>query len=112
MSNPLPSVEQIMEGMKSAFQADKAAGVDAVVQYSLTGEGGGDFYLTIKNGTLEMAQGKAASPKLTLTIAKQDFLDMTSGKLNAMAAFSSGKLKLGGDMMFAMKLAPMFGRAS
>jgi putative sterol carrier protein len=37
---------------------------------------------------------------------------MTSGKLNAMAAFSSGKLKLGGDMMFAMKLAPMFGRAS
>ena len=112
MSNSLPSIEQIMEGMKSAFQADKAAGVEAVVQYVLTGDGGGEFYVTVKNGAAEMTQGKAESPKLTLTIAKQDFLDMTSGKLNAMAAFSSGKLKLGGDMMFAMKLAPMFGRAA
>jgi putative sterol carrier protein len=39
----------------------------------------------------------------------QDWLDMTSGKLNGQMAFMSGKLKLKGDMGLAMKLAGMFG---
>lgn len=111
MSNNI-NVDAIMTGMATAFQPDKAAGADAVVQYNLTGDGGGEFYATIKEGKLEMAKGKAAAPKLTLTMDINDFVAMNSGQLNAMAAFSSGKLKLGGDMMFAMKLAPMFGRST
>lgn len=104
------TAQRIMDGMKTAFQPDKAAGVDAVVQYMLTGDGGGEFNMTIRDGKIEVQPGKAASPKMTLTADTNDYYDIVTGKLNAMAAFSSGKLKLGGDMMFAMKLATFFGR--
>lgn len=109
MSNTASGIHDIMQDMKGAFKADKAEGIDAVIQYSLTGEDGGDFYATIEDGNLDVTSGIATSPKLTLTMTKQDFVDMSSGKLSPMAAFSSGKLKLGGDMMLAMKLGPLFG---
>ena len=104
--------EQIMNGMKGAFQSDKAAGVDAIVQFVLTGDGGGEYYMTIKDGKLEVNQGKTESAKMTLTATAQDYADIATGKLNPMAAFSSGKLKVGGDMMFAMKFGTFFGRGT
>lgn len=109
MNNSVKGVDQMMKEMKEAFKADKAAGIDAVIQYTLTGEDGGDFFATIKESKLEITKGMASSPKLTLTMTMQDFLDMASGKLPAMTAFTSGKLKLGGDMMLAMKLGQLFG---
>jgi putative sterol carrier protein len=109
MSNSSKGVDHIMKDMKEAFKADKAAGIDTVIQYNLTGEDGGEFYATIKDGKLDVTPGKASSPKLTLNMTKQDFVDMSMGKLPAMTAFSSGKLKLSGDMMLAMKLGSIFG---
>ena len=38
----------------------------------------------------------------------QDWLDMIGGKLNGQMAFMSGKLKLKGDMGFAMKMGSLF----
>ena len=111
MSN-MPTAAEMMERMNGAFQPDKAAGIDAVVQYVLTGEGGGEYVLSIKDGKIDIQPGKAPAPKMTMTMDVKDFQDMTSGKANPMALFSSGKLKVGGDMMFAMKLAPLFGRTS
>jgi putative sterol carrier protein len=111
MSNTVTAA-QIMEGMKGAFQSDKAQGVDAVVQFNLTGEGGGEYYMTIKDGKLDVMPGKAPNPKMTLTADAKDYADIATGKLNAMSAFSSGKLKVGGDMMFAMKFASLFGRST
>lgn len=108
MTSSASGVDQIMKDMLEAFKADKAAGIDAVIQYALTGEDGGEFYATIKEGKLDITPGTATAPKLTVTMTKQDFLDMASGKLSAMAAFTSGKLKLGGDMMLAMKIGPLF----
>ena len=110
MSNPTMA-SQILAGMQQGFLSDKAQGVDAVVQFELTGEGGGEYYMTIKNGAATVTQGKAASPKMTLTADAKDYADIATGKLNAMQAFSSGKLKVGGDMMFAMKFASLFGRS-
>lgn len=111
MSNPVTAA-QIMEGMKAAFLPDKAQGQDAVVQFNLTGEGGGEYYMTIKDGKLDVTPGKAPSPKMTITADTKDYADIATGKLNAMAAFSQGKLKVGGDMMYAMKFASFFGRSA
>lgn len=35
------------------------------------------------------------------------FLSLIAGKLNAQQAFMQGKLKIGGNMSFAMKLGPI-----
>ena len=103
--------ETIMTGMQGAFQPEKAAGIDAVVQFELTGEGGGSYYMSIKDGKVDVQPGAAPNPKMTISATAQDYADIATGKLNAMAAFSSGKLKVGGDMMFAMKFTSLFGRS-
>ncbi len=111
MSNPTLA-EQVMSSMQGNFLADKAQGLDATVQFNLTGEGGGEYYMTIQNGQIGVTPGAAPSPKMTLTADAKDYADIAAGRLNPMAAFSSGKLKVSGDMMFAMKFASLFGRAA
>lgn len=101
--------EQIMQGMKGSFKADKAAGINAVVQFNLTGDGGGSYFVTIKDGKFDYQSGTAPSPTMTLSATSQDYMDIATGKLNPMAAFSAGRLKIGGDMMFAMKFSSLFG---
>ncbi len=104
----MPTVKETFDLMPSRFRADKAQGVNAVIQYDITGEGGGTWNATIKEGACAVAEGAAPSPSLTLTISGQDWLDMLAGKLNPQMAFMSGKLKLKGDMGLAMKIGSMF----
>jgi len=40
----------------------------------------------------------------TVKISKSDFVDMSTGKLDSMSAFMTGKLKIEGDMGIAMQL--------
>ena len=105
----MPTVKETFDLMPSRFKPDKAQGVNAVIQYEITGEGGGTWCATIKDGVCTVTQGAAASPTLTLTISGQDWLDMLAGKLSGQMAFMSGKLKLRGEMGLAMKLGTIFG---
>ncbi len=104
----MPTVKETFDLMPSRFKPDKAQGLNAVVQYEITGDGGGSWYATIKEGTCSVTAGTAPNPALTLTMTGQDWLDMLAGKLSGQMAFMSGKLKLKGDMGLAMKLASLF----
>jgi len=46
----------------------------------------------------------------TISIAWDDFMSLSEGKLDPMMAFMQGKLKIAGDMMIAQKLAPLLKR--
>ena len=105
----MPTVKETFELMPGRFRPEKAAGVNAVIQYEITGEGGGSWNATITDGACAVKDGAAASPNLTLTMSAQDWLDLLGGKLSGQMAFMSGKLKLKGDMGLAMKVAGMFG---
>ncbi|MFQ5830629.1 MAG: SCP2 sterol-binding domain-containing protein [Candidatus Methylomirabilia bacterium] len=105
----MPTVKEIFDQMPTRFRPEKAQGVSVVVQYDITGEGGGTWHVGIKDGTCTTSEGAASSPNLTLTMTAQDWIDMVSGKLSGQMAFMSGKLKLKGDMSLAMKLATFFG---
>ncbi|MGA2113071.1 MAG: SCP2 sterol-binding domain-containing protein [Anaerolineales bacterium] len=102
------SSKQILEGMAANFLPDKAAGVNAVVQFHLTGEGGGDWVMNLGNGKCTVAPGTAPTPRLTLTSTLEDFNSIVTGGLDGMAAFAQGKLKLAGDLGLSMKLMGFF----
>ena len=104
----MATVQETFELMPSRFKADRAAGTNAVVQYDIGGEGGGTWHAVIKDGTCAVASGPGVNPSLTLQMAAQDWLGMTSGKQSGQMLFMSGKLKLKGDMGLAMKLGSMF----
>jgi putative sterol carrier protein len=102
------TVKDTFDGMASRFRADKAAGVNATIQYDIAGDQGGTWHAVIKDGTCNVAAGPAPNPNLTLSMSAQDWLDMVGGKLSGQMAFMSGKLKLKGDMGLAMKVGGLF----
>ena len=104
----MPTVKETFDAMAGRFKAERAAGTNAVVQYDISGEGGGTWNAVIKDGTCAVAEGPGTNPALTLQMSAQDWLDMTGGKQNPQMLFMSGKLKLKGDMGLAMKLGSMF----
>ena len=103
-------VKAIFAAMPSQFNADAAKGMNSVIQFNLTGDGGGQHYVQIKDGACSVGDGAHASPNMTMTMAAQDYVDMISGKLNGQMAFMSGKLKIAGDMSLAMKMQTLFKR--
>ena len=104
----MPTVKDTFDQMPSRFRADRAAGTNAIIQYDISGDGGGTWNAVIKDGTCSVSTGQAASPSLTLQVGAQDWIDMSTGKQNPQMLFMSGKLKLKGDMGLAMKLGSMF----
>jgi putative sterol carrier protein len=104
----MPTVKETFDAMAGRFQPNKASGVNATLQYDITGDQGGTWNAVIKDGTCAVAEGPAATPNLTLSMSSQDWLDMIGGKLSGQMAFMSGKLKLKGDMGLAMKVGSLF----
>ncbi|NPV57872.1 MAG: SCP2 sterol-binding domain-containing protein [Anaerolineae bacterium] len=104
----MPSIEQIFNGMADAFNAKAAAGVDAVIQFRVTGDGGGDWNVTIKDQQCQVQKGLAANPRVTLTANASDTADILLGKLDGTKAFFSGRLKISGDIGFASRITSLF----
>jgi NAD(P)-dependent dehydrogenase (short-subunit alcohol dehydrogenase family)/putative sterol carrier protein len=102
------SVAAIFEAMPTTFKADAAAGVDVVFQFSISGEGGGDWQCLIKDSTCKVEAGIHENPACTLKMAAADFLAMMAGSLPAMQAYTSGKLKIEGDIMKSQLLEKLF----
>ncbi len=101
-------VQAIFDKMMGSFKADAAAGVDVVFQFTISGEGGGNWYCIIKDATCNVEKGTHDKPACTIKMAAGDFLAMMGGKLPAMQAFTSGKLQIGGDVMKSQLLEKLF----
>jgi len=104
----MSNVKDAIEAMPAKLRADRAAGAKAVIQCEVGGEGGGIWHGVIKDGTLSVKQGPAASPKVTLKMDSRDWLSLSSGTHSAQTLFRAGKMKIQGDMGLAVKLSLMF----
>ncbi|MEZ4643993.1 MAG: SCP2 sterol-binding domain-containing protein [Chloroflexota bacterium] len=85
------------------------ADINTTVQFDLSGEGGGQWHAAIADGAITVNNGPADAPQATLIMDAEDFVAMSTGQLNAMAAFMSGKIKVEGDLGTIMKLQPALG---
>src|SRR3990172_5404579 len=96
--------------MAANLNADAAKGMNSTIQFNLSGDNGGEWYVSIKDSKSEVSTGKAAAANMTLSMTAKDYVDMILGKLNGQMAFMSGKLKISGDMGLAMKMQSLFKR--
>ena len=100
--------ETIFEKMPSAFKADRAAGVDVTFQFRIKGPRGGDWIVAVKDSQCSIKPGKAKKPNCTLTISDDNFVQLFTGAMTSMQAFSSGKLSLDGDIMKSQLIEKLF----
>jgi 3-hydroxy-3-methylglutaryl CoA synthase/NAD(P)-dependent dehydrogenase (short-subunit alcohol dehydrogenase family)/putative sterol carrier protein len=101
-------VKGCFAGMKDTFNAEAAEGVDVVFQFSISGQGGGEWNCVIKDKTCTIETGAHDKPVCTLKMADNDFLDMMTGKLPAMQAYTSGKLQIEGDILKSQLIEKLF----
>jgi putative sterol carrier protein len=79
-----------------------------VFQFNISGPGGGDWYTDIKDGQCSVEQGLASAPTTTLKMSDEDFLKIVKSQLPAMQAYTSGKLKIEGDLMKSQLFEKLF----
>jgi putative sterol carrier protein/uncharacterized OB-fold protein len=105
------TVDHIFETQTERFRPEGAQGMDVVVAYDISGDGGGCWKLTVKDGACQT--DKLGGPDFGAFTAKmiadaETFAGITVGKIDGMEAFQTGKLKVEGDMSILMKLPMMF----
>ncbi len=102
---------QIFGRMPDAFLPEKAQGTAADIQYDIaTDEGVKQWTVKIDNGTCTTSAGPADDPRITLQLALVDFVRLILGQAEGPQLFMGGKLKIQGDMMFAMQMQTYFDR--
>jgi len=74
----------------------------------LSGGGSKQWTVDLKTAPGKVSQGKHPKPDVTIAIADADLMGLVSGSLNGQQLFMQGKLKITGNMAFAMKLDQLF----
>lgn len=103
-----PTIEQIIKAMPQRFNADAAHNVDATIQFLLSGDNGGAYYATIKNGFCTLDPGHFNDPTLTLKMSTKTYVDMVMGRLTGQQAFFTRKLTYSGPISLVIRLHKFF----
>jgi putative sterol carrier protein len=109
-----PGLRMIFAGMARRFVPAKAEGFDGEVQYELATAGGEVKYWVVEvgGGQAHVRAGRAWDPKLTLGLSLTDFVRVVGGDLHPARAIIENRLRIGGDLQLAARLAEMFGQPS
>lgn len=99
---------EVFEKLPERFQASEAIGQDAVFQFDIRGEGGGQWFVHIKDGQCQVETGLHSDPSVTFTMASEDHVALATGSLNPQMAFVLGKIKVAGDLSAAMRFGQLF----
>ena len=102
------TVKELVFNHEKAFMPEKAVGLEAIIQYHLTGDEGGDYIIQIRDDKCSVSEGVAEDPVMTMTADGVYFRDVLLGKEDGMKGFMEGKLQLAGDLNLAMKLTSFF----
>jgi putative sterol carrier protein len=102
------AVADIMTSMVGQVNRNALAGQSFVIQFRLHGDGGGDYYFEVRDGTPQMHTGLHPHPSMTMTLAARDYVDLIGGRLHGERAFLEGRLKISGDMSLAARMQDLF----
>ena len=100
--------QQVFDGMRQSFQAQKAKGVHAHYQWELSGPKGGEWWIDVNDGTYKMGKGKIDNPSVTFVTSDKNWVALSNGTLGGKWAFFTGRLKIRGSQSLARKLDEIF----
>jgi putative sterol carrier protein len=104
------TARQLIETMPETFRPERAGRADAVVQFQLSGEGGGDWYVIIRDRTCTVVEGVADSANATVQMDAADYVALATGRLSSMKAFMTGRVKASGDVSLLKRMDRWFVR--
>src|SRR5438477_13149198 len=91
---PDSTPQEVFNGMRQSFQADKAKGVHLRYQWDLSGPNGGQWWIEVNNGRYKMEDGQISNPDVTFVASDKTWVDISNGKLKGSWAVITGRLKV------------------
>ena len=98
-----------MMGLPDRFRPHMAGNMRAIIQFELTGSGGGPWTLTIAAGRCQVATGRVKEPDATVTMSADEFAGINTGEIHAPDLFWSGRIGIEGNTEAVIALAPVMG---
>jgi DNA-binding HxlR family transcriptional regulator/putative sterol carrier protein len=93
--------------MAGLADREAARGVSETYQYLV---GDSAFHFTVNDGSIELHDGRAQDPAVTLTTDEETWADIASGTITASSAAATGALTVAGDAEAAKRLRKIFAR--
>lgn len=100
--------QDVFDGMRESFRADKARDVNLRYQWDLSGPTGGQWWIEVNNGRYKMGRGRTNNPDVTFVASDKTWVDISNGKLKGSWAVMTGRLKIRGSKSAARKLGDIF----
>jgi len=104
---PPVEVSDIFATMEERFSAESAGDFHGRVGYNITGPEGGRWTVSVEGGRCRVISGIDAA-EVKVTISARDWIGLTLGTLDPMAAFGAGKIKAEGDLSLLGGLTRLF----
>ena len=99
---------EIVEKTRERAKTADISGIDFLaVQINLTGPDGGVFYLEAKNGNVSVEPYEYIDRSCAITLEPANFLKLAEGKLDPVFAYTTGKLKVDGDLGKALEFSKL-----
>jgi putative sterol carrier protein len=95
-------------GMPTVFSAKAAGDLAADIQFDVSGEEPGSYYLNIHKGTCTYHEGETESPSLTIHTPSEIWLAISRDEVDGQIAFMQQKYTVDGDFNLLMKLNQLF----
>lgn len=98
--------ESIVETVRAKFSKVDVSSVPGVLAYQFNVEGkvNGIFYVEIKDGQVHVEPYEYYDRNAIIIMNGTNLLKLINGKLDPVAAFTTGKLKVEGDINAALEL--------
>jgi putative sterol carrier protein len=102
---------QLIELMPLAFNAEAADGLEATIQFRLSGDGGGAGYLEIGADRCTFHLGEVDEPTLTIESPVEVWMAISRGEMSGAEAFLSQAYRADGDLGVLLQLDRLFSAA-
>lgn len=102
------TVKEVLDSLPSKLDKEAAEDLDAVYQFDLRGNQGGQYHLLVQNGTCVVRDGTHADPHVTLSMTGEDCIGVLNGQFSGMTMAMLGRLQVTGDIGLAMQLKSLF----
>jgi putative sterol carrier protein/putative NADPH-quinone reductase len=106
------TMRDLIAGMATVFNPKEAGDLKAVVQFEVTGQEPGEYYLDMAQGHCTAYEGKHTQPMLTIHTPSQVWMAISRGELNSAMAMMAGKYSVKGDFGLLTRFSRLFAPAS
>lgn len=106
--NTISDMRLVLRGMAATYNPQAMPGLQAVIQFAVTGVQPGNWFLAIGNDQCTFNEGTHAQPTVTIKTPSEVWIAIVNKEQDGQQAFLEGRYKVEGDMVLMMNLKNIF----